>query len=99
MKPDITATTFDKRGRIISVAKNSYVKTHTTQAKYAKKADQDYKIFLHAEILAIIRARGRKIHKIRIEKHNTTTSRLINPCPICQLAIKEAGIKFVELSV
>jgi deoxycytidylate deaminase len=96
MKSDIRATTYDKRGRVISIAKNSYTKTHPIQARHASKTDQDYRIYLHAEILAIIRAKGKPIHKIRIEKQNRTELKLMKPCSICLLAIKEAGIKVIE---
>lgn len=99
-KRNILATTFDKRGRVISKASNSYIKTHTLQASYASKVGTDYKIYLHAEVLAIIRAKGRQIYKIRIERYTKDNlPALAKPCPICELAIKEAGIKFVEYTI
>lgn len=94
---NIIATTYDKRGRVISVAKNSYNKTHTLQAQYASKVGTDYKIYLHAEILSIIRAKGKEIHKIKIERYDSVGNpKLAKPCAVCELAIKEAQIKFVE---
>lgn len=94
----IIATTFDKKGVKIASAENSYIKTHTIQAKYAKNFNCN-KIYLHAEVLAIIRSRNRSIHKIKIERFNKNgQTMLAKPCQICELAIKEAGIKFVEYS-
>ncbi len=93
----IKATTFDKRNIKISSAKNNYNKTHTIQAKYAARVGKNYKLYLHAEILAIIRARGKQIHKIKIERYRADgTPGNAKPCKICELAIKEAKIKFVE---
>lgn len=93
----IKATTFDKRNKIISIAENCYTKSHTIQAQYAARVGKNYKIYLHAEILAIIRARGKEINKIKIERYDSNGNpRLAKPCPICELAIQEAKIKFVE---
>ena len=36
-KQDMTAIIYDRRGRVLSVGKNSYFKTHTLQAKHAAK--------------------------------------------------------------
>lgn len=96
----IKATTYDRRGRVISTAYNDYHKTHPIQSDYAKRADMEYRQLLHAEILAIIRARGKPIHKIKIERYdNDGNPKNAEPCPVCSLAIKEAGIEFVEYTV
>jgi deoxycytidylate deaminase len=96
----ITATTYDKRGRVIATGENSYVRTHPVQAYYASKANQQHRISLHAEISAIIRSRNREIHKIKIERYDAAGNpKLGKPCPVCELAIREAGIKFVEYTV
>jgi deoxycytidylate deaminase len=95
---DITAIIYDKKGRILSIGKNSYVKTHPKQARHACKVGRPDKVFLHAEMDAIIRCKDlSKAHKIFV----TRTSRkglYVNakPCPICQDAINEALIKEVE---
>lgn len=83
----------------MSTAKNSYTKTHTMQAMYATKVGLKEKIFLHAEIAAIIKCNGIP-YKIRIERKNARGKLMLAaPCPICQLAIKEANIKFIEYSI
>jgi deoxycytidylate deaminase len=96
-RQEIIATTYDKRGRVISSAVNSYSKTHTLQAQYASRVGTDYKIYLHAEILAIIRAKGREIHKIKIERYDSNGNpKLARPCSVCDFAISQAKIKLVE---
>jgi deoxycytidylate deaminase len=96
----IKATTFDSRDRIISVGYNSYTKTHPRQAKIADMVGLDDKQYLHAEVAAIIRSKGRDIHKIKIERYDSEGNpKLAAPCPVCQMAIKMAGIKFVEYTV
>lgn len=92
----LTALAFDKRGRLLSIGTNSYIKTHPVQAKYACKAKEDYKIYLHAEIDALIKARG-KVHRLVISRLEKDGRNLPSkPCPICQLAIEDYGVAEVE---
>ena len=96
----IKATTFDSRDRVISVGYNSYTKTHPKQAKMAAMVGLDDKQHLHAEVAAIIKSKGRDIHKIKIERYDSRGNpKLAAPCPVCQLAIKMAGIKFIEHTI
>lgn len=100
-KQNITAIIFDKKGRVLSVGKNSYVKTHPKQAKHAKRVGLEEKIYLHAEMHAIIKCkdidRAHKILVTRIDKRGNTA--MAKPCPVCESAIKEAGIKVVEWTI
>lgn len=95
----VAAICLNSSGKIISVGVNSYIKSHTVQAKFAKMAGKTENQFLHAEVHAIIRARTPiyKILVVRFSKDGQTA--LAEPCEICKLAIKEAGIKFVEHTV
>lgn len=95
---DITAIIYDKRGRILSIGKNSYVKTHPLQAKYAKKAGEDYKVFLHAEIHAIVKCTNiDKAHRIAVFRYNEAGLAVsAKPCKICQAALSKTPIKIVE---
>lgn len=101
-RQDITAIIYDRRGRVLAVGKNSYVKTHPLMAKYAKMAGESYSAneyaFIHAEVDAIVRCKDlSKAHKIlvmRIRKDGSYGN--AEPCAACTLAIKEAGIKIVE---
>lgn len=86
----IVATTYDSKGRQLSTATNSYSKTHPVQAFYAKQVNQPKRIYLHAEILAILRAGDSVIHTIKI---TNLSGSLSNPCPVCMAAIKAYGIK------
>jgi deoxycytidylate deaminase len=98
-RQNITAVIYDRRGRVLSIGQNSYIKTHPRQAKFAAMAGQPYKQYLHAEIAALVKCRGQP-YKIKIErKNNQGHFGLAKPCPVCELAIKESGIKFIEYSV
>ncbi len=95
----IVALTLDRKGCILSVGKNSYTKSHPLQAKYAKMAGNAHKCFLHAEVDAIIKAR-KPIDKIvvcRVDSKGNAV--LAAPCPVCQIAIKKAGINAIEYTV
>jgi tRNA(Arg) A34 adenosine deaminase TadA len=95
---DITAIIYDKRGKVLAIGKNSYLKTHPYQAKMAHKCGMPEKQYLHAEISAIIKCRDlTKAHRIlvtRLNKHGEPA--LAKPCPVCQSAIDASGIKYVE---
>lgn len=93
----VTATAYDKSGRIISIGHNSYINTHPLQAKYARKSGNPDAIYIHAELDAIIRARGRPIHRLFVSRHNNDGHHaMAKPCKACQLAIRDFSIKHVE---
>jgi deoxycytidylate deaminase len=99
---DITAVIYDKRGRVLSIGKNSYVKTHPLQLKYSNLAGDDYSAkgyaFIHAELQAIIRCadltKAKRISVFRVRRDGSYG--ISKPCKACQIAIEAAGIKFVE---
>lgn len=95
---NITALIYDKRGRLLSVGKNSYIKTHTLQAKLAAEVGLPHKQFLHAEVAALVRLKNwSKAHKIvvtRLDKQGNPVN--AKPCKICQRAIQQAGIEIIE---
>lgn len=95
---NITAIIYDKKGRILSIGKNSYIKTHPRQAYYAEKVGLPSKIFLHAEIHAIVKCKNiEKAHKIVVLRFDSTGNPVnAKPCPVCESAIKETGIKVIE---
>lgn len=93
----ISARCFDKRGKLLSVAFNSYTKTHPIQAYFAKRVGLPEKEYLHAEISAILKAKGKKIYRIVVERYDKHgLPALAKPCPICNEAIKAYGIKVIE---
>ncbi len=85
----------NKRGRILAVGKNSYTKTHPRQAYYAAKSGNRTRIFLHAEIDALCRCEGTPyaIYVARVNRKGE--ARLAKPCSICEMAIKDVGIRKV----
>lgn len=93
---EITAFTYDKRGRLLSVGRNSYVKTHSLQAKYAKMAGRPEAIYVHAELAALMKARN-DVYKLVVVRYNRDgTPALAKPCSVCQLAIEAFGVRVVE---
>jgi deoxycytidylate deaminase len=94
----ITAIIYDKKGRVLSIGQNSYVRSHPHQAFHANKVGLPEKIFLHAETHAIVKCRDlSKAHSIFISRFSKEGRPLIaRPCIICQSAITAAGIKHIS---
>ena len=80
------------------MGKNSYVKTHPLQAKFANQVGLEHKIYLHAEIDALVKLKDwSKAHKIVITRLGKTGEPLLaKPCPVCERALKMAGITEIE---
>ncbi len=97
-RQDMTAIIYDKRGRILSIGKNNYLKTHPLQANYARRHGDHNKIFLHAEIHAITRcAELSRAHRMVVFRFNSEGKPVMaKPCPICAAAIRDTPIKIVE---
>lgn len=97
-KPSVTALAYDKRGRILSVGKNSYIKTHPLQAKAAAAVGEDSKVYLHAEVAALVKVRDwSKIYKIVVTRFNYKGEPVCaKPCRVCQYVLNQAGIEIVE---
>ena len=93
----------DRKGNILSIGQNSYVKTHPLQATVAKRAGKEESCFLHSEIAALVKLKGKdkkranKMYIARLMKNGETG--LAMPCSICQLALKEYGVKEVSYTV
>ena len=93
----ITASAYDKRGRCISKATNSYQKSNPTQKHFSILAGMsDQRIYLHSEIACLIKVRGAPVHTLKIERYDLDGKpKLAWPCPSCQLFIKECNVRFV----
>jgi deoxycytidylate deaminase len=93
-KQRIYAIITDKKERILSFGTNSYSKSNPLQAYYCELATKErHKIFIHAELEALVRLKGRKAEKIfvaRVNKKNEPVA--CTPCPICAMALQDAGI-------
>jgi tRNA(Arg) A34 adenosine deaminase TadA len=93
----LLAKCYDKRNRLISSAFNLPLKSHPLMTHFAKLVNLPEKDKLHAEILAIIRAKDIKIHGISVERYGKNGQMLLaKPCSICQKAIEVYGIKNVS---
>jgi deoxycytidylate deaminase len=97
----VKATCYDKRGRVISQAVNSYRKTHPLMAHFAKLSGRPDAVYLHAEVAALLKCSDdRPPHHIKIERYKKDGSPgLAKPCPACELAIKAWGVKLVTYTM
>ena len=98
MKYRVTAIIYDKRGRVISVGQNSYIKTHPLQRHHAELVGMPEKLYLHAEVSAITKCKNiESAHKILVTRYNKRGEPVLaKPCPICFSAIKSTKIKHIE---
>jgi tRNA(Arg) A34 adenosine deaminase TadA len=87
-----------KKNKVVSTAVNLERKSHPLQAKFANRVGLGPKIFLHSEIHALIKARedADTIVVARVNPQNKM--RNAKPCPICALALEEAGVKNIYYS-
>lgn len=92
-KYKICAIITDKKDNVLGIGTNSYTKSHPMQGYYAKKAGFFNRIYLHAELAAIIKARSGSPYRIYIARATKEGSGTAKPCPVCSLALKEFGIK------
>lgn len=92
----VGALALDASGRVLSTGFNSYSRSHPLMFKYAKKTGvSPCKIYLHAELSAIIRSRKQIDTLIIARLLHTGSFGLAKPCIICKAAIEEAQIKYV----
>lgn len=89
-----------KKNKIVATGVNKETKTHPLQAKFAELVGLHEKIYLHAEMSALIknRADADTIIVARLGGHSGDELRNARPCPVCSLALKEAGIKHIYYS-
>jgi tRNA(Arg) A34 adenosine deaminase TadA len=96
----LQATCYDKLGRVISVGANNYTKTHPVQSHFAKLAKVPEKIYLHAEIAALLNCKDKKPYSIFIERYTKSGApALAAPCPACLAAIKAWGISKISYTI
>lgn len=85
----VYAYCLDKRGRIVSHAGNSYTKSSVVQKRISEKLGFPEKCFLHAELNAILRARGAAISTLvvaRVDKQGNVKDG--KPCCVCSSYIR-----------
>lgn len=89
----VISATLDNRNNIITIAQNSYIKTHPIQHKFSLMIGNNNKNYLHAEIAALVKSHNQAKSIIVIRVTRSGLIRMAKPCKICMLAIKEAKIK------
>jgi tRNA(Arg) A34 adenosine deaminase TadA len=89
-----------RKNKVIVTATNLENKTHPLQAQFAQKVGLKEKIFLHAEINALIRAKedADTIVVARIGGHSHNELRMSKPCPICQMALEMSQVRKIIYS-
>jgi tRNA(Arg) A34 adenosine deaminase TadA len=94
-KHSLTAIIYDKKGKVLSVGQNSYIKTHPLMARYASKVGEPARIYLHAEIHAITKCKDlKRAYSIFVSRYNKQGQPVnAQPCRICQEALLKVGIK------
>lgn len=96
MKHNVSAVIFDKRGRPLSMGRNSYEKTHPLQAKAAAAVGEPYKVFLHAEISALVRLSDtdrQRAYKMVVMRYNKEGKPMnAKPCKVCQRVLQSFNI-------
>lgn len=97
----VGAVLYNSKKRVIATATNNDDKSHPRQAWWAQRVGLDEKIYLHAEMAALIKARedADTIVVVRLGGHDGNSLRQARPCPICEPALRYAGIKHVYYSV
>lgn len=88
---NVGAIIADKKGYPISIGFNSYIKTHPKQFIYNKR--NPTKIFLHAEIDALIRCRAEPYMMIICRLGKDGKIRMSRPCSGCYNAIKDVKLQ------
>ena len=94
---EIIAKCFDKKGRQLSFGMNDYRKSHPLMKHFAESVYLRDKIYLHAEVLSLLRAGEERVYKLSVERY-TADGRMAmaKPCPVCQAAIKAYGVSEVS---
>lgn len=85
----VYAYCLDKRGRVISHAGNSYTKSSVVQKRISEKLGFPEKCFLHAEVAALLRARGATVSTLvlaRVDKQGNVKDG--KPCCVCSSYIQ-----------
>jgi tRNA(Arg) A34 adenosine deaminase TadA len=82
----------DRKGNIVSRGYN-IGRTHPLQAAYARKVNEHHKIYLHAEIHALVKCRVDPYHAVVIRIGKLGVVRGSRPCPICTYGLRVAGVK------
>lgn len=98
---EIICTAYDKRGRVLCTAVNSYNDSSSLMRYYAMKVGRSYCKWNHAEISCIDKAMKlrKTIDKLVILRYDCYGNmKNSKPCRICMQAIQDFNIKHVLYS-
>ena len=85
----------NKKGRIISSSHNT-MKTHPIQYRYAVKNGEKYKVYLHAEVRALIQCKDKPYHIFTLRLSKSGHHLLSKPCCICMEYIVDSGVRYIS---
>jgi deoxycytidylate deaminase len=94
----VIAASLDHHNNIISIGENSYQKTHPMQSRLAIKNGTRDREYLHAEIASLVKVRSLVESIMVVRMTCGGLVRMARPCNICNLAIREAGIRNIHFS-
>lgn len=97
----ITASAFDKRGRLIASANNSYKDSCSLMRYYAMKTGNFQRVFNHAEVHCLAKAmKMNKVVDTLVIVRYDCSGRMKDsrPCEICQEAISDFKVRKVIYS-
>lgn len=96
----LLASVTTKNGTLLANCWNSYTKTHPLQKFFAEKVGLPKKIYLHAEIRAMVIASIQPhgpLHTLSVRRFGKNKEMLdAKPCPICIEAAIFFGIKKID---
>ena len=97
----VIATIFDKADNILAIASNNYNKSHPIQAHFAQKAGEPERIYLHAEIAALVKLRKTDVpYRIFISRQKRDGSMgNAKPCALCLAALQHWKINNISYTV
>lgn len=99
-KQNVVAIVYDKKGKIFSYGENSFTKMNSHQALIAKRVNEKDKVYVHAEVHALLRWRRFTdnipygIFVARLGKNGNLANS--KPCPICMEVIRRFGVKKID---
>ena len=94
----VLAASLDHHNNIISIGENSYQKTHPMQSRLSLKAGNRNREYLHAEIASLVKNRSYVESIMVVRMTCGSLVRMARPCNICNLALREAQIKYIYFS-
>jgi deoxycytidylate deaminase len=94
----ITASAFDKKGKLLSVGQNEYNRSHPLFKHFAVLAgESEEKIYKHAEFSACLAAGNKAIYSVFVQRYDSFGNPAnAEPCRACKLLLKHFGVTKVR---